>query len=265
MPQGRSIHNRSMRERIEEELDAVEAERGVRVLFACESGSRAWGFASVDSDYDVRFLYAMPTERYLTIRPMRDVIEAMRPDDIDLAGWDLRKALGLLVKANPSLFEWLASPIVYRQDERFFKEFRALADRWYSAERNYLHYLNMATGNWRAYLQDEEVSRKKYLYVLRPTLACRWIERGFGFVPMEFDHLREAVIEDREVASAIEGLLREKRAGVELAKRPPDPTLHAFLQAELERLAAIRPEPRPSLPTEELDEFFRRWIGLVST
>ena len=249
-----------MTERIQAELRRLEEEQDLRVLYACESGSRAWGFASLDSDWDVRFLYVRPRDWYLTIREGRDVVEAMLPDDLDLAGWDLRKTLGLLLKSNPSLIEWLASPIVYTQDETFMAEFRALAADYMSTERSFRHYLHMAQGNWRAYLQGEDVPRKKYLYVLRPVFACRWIEAGLGVTPMEFDWLRAGVPAPVEVADEIERLLVEKREGNELGVGPRLNAIHEFLGTELKRFEKIEWPKEEPLVEEPLNVFFRRWL-----
>jgi uncharacterized protein len=247
--------------RIREELRRLEVEQDLRVLYACESGSRAWGFESLDSDWDVRFLYVRPRDWYLSIRERRDVVEAMLPDDLDLAGWDLRKTLGLLLKSNPSLVEWLASPIVYGQDDAFMAEFRALAAGYISTERSFRHYLHMAQGNWRAYLQDEQVPRKKYLYVLRPVYACRWLEAGLGSAPMEFDRLRAGVPGSTDIEASVDALLVEKRAGSELGVAPRIPPIHAFLESELNRLADLKISEGVSPDEEPLNEFFRRWVG----
>lgn len=249
-----------MRDQIVQALGEIERQYGVHVLFACESGSRAWGFESPNSDYDVRFLYVRPLADYMKIRPPRDVIEEMLPNDLDVSGWDLRKALHLLKKSNPSLFEWLQSPIVYRRNETFMAEFLPLAEAWYDAATMFRHYLHMAEGNWKAYLQGESVSRKKYLYVLRPTLACQWIEERGGPVPMEFDHLVAKASIRGEVRQAIAGLLAQKKAGDELAEGSPDPVLHSFLEAELSRLDGLinRAGEKPS--DADLDALFLRWV-----
>jgi predicted nucleotidyltransferase len=249
-----------MIDRIREELARLEQEENLRVLYACESGSRAWGFASVDSDWDVRFIYIRPTDWYLSIMERRDVVEAMLPDDIDLAGWDLRKTLGLLLKSNPSLIEWLASPFVYAQDEAFMGEFRALAADYMSDERSFRHYLHMAEGNWRHYLQGDEVPRKKYLYVLRPVYACRWLERGLGAVPMEFARLREGCPASPEVEAEVDRLIEDKRNGGELGGGPRNPILHHFLETELARFATVAWPEGPALDEGRLDDFFRRWV-----
>src|SRR5580698_9021306 len=125
------MQNHNIQQRVRDVLAQLEAERQVRVLFACESGSRAWGFASRDSDYDVRFLYVHRRDWYLSVEARRDVIELPIAEDLDVSGWDLRKALRLLRKSNPPLLEWLKSPVVYRHDPVFAVEFGALAAEFY--------------------------------------------------------------------------------------------------------------------------------------
>jgi predicted nucleotidyltransferase len=240
-------------------LQGIERDQEVRVLYACESGSRAWGFASPDSDFDVRFLYTRKPDWYLSIDSGRDVIEADLPGDLDMAGWDLRKTLGLLRKSNPALLEWLRSPIVYAQDLRFVEELKAISADYYSLRRCFLHYLHMAQGNWRNYLLGDTVSYKKYLYVLRPVLAARWIEIKHEAAPMEFETLR-AVLLEPDVDVAIEGLLAKKRVSSELERGPRIEALHKFLERELSRLDCVVWPMEDPPPTEPLNTFFRRWI-----
>lgn len=254
----------AMRARVASELAVVEERHQVRVLYACESGSRAWGFASPDSDYDVRFLYVHEPEWYLGVEEGRDVIEAMLPDDIDLSGWDLRKALRLLRKSNPSLHEWLRSPVVYAADEGFLREFNSLSAVYYRPGRMYAHYLHMALGNWRDYLQKAEVNYKKYLYVLRPVLACRWLQLGYGQPPMEFAPMYERLLVGQpEVYRAVARLLAKKAVSGEMASGPQDPVLHDFLARELAELEALLPAKSSQLPpVEELNAFFVRHCAI---
>jgi predicted nucleotidyltransferase len=151
----------------------IEARHKVKVLFACESGSRGWGFASPDSDYDVRFVYVNRLDWSLTVEPGRDVIEQPISGDLDVNGWYLRKALKLLHSSNPVLLEWLRSPIVYLQDEDLAPRLRALAEQHLSLDQAYHHYVSMAKKSLRDHLLGETVRYKKYLYVLRPLLAAR--------------------------------------------------------------------------------------------
>jgi len=166
----------------------------------------------------VRFLYVHRRDWYLSVEDRRDVFEQPIADDLDVSGWELRKALRLLRKSNPPLLEWLKSPVVYRHDPVFAAEFGALAAEFYSPRRCFAHYLHMAFGNWRDYVRGrEEVSLKKYLYVFRPLLACRWIERQLGQVPMLFAQLVEGVLDEADVRAASLNSSRASR----LAKNSP--------------------------------------------
>lgn len=201
------------------------------------------GLASADSDYDVRFLYLRPRSFYLAIdlEDKRDVIETPLDGSWDVNGWDLRKALQLMRKSNPPLFEWLQSPIVYRESSSIPARLRALLAVHFRPDSALHHYLHMARGNFREYLRGEEVWRKKYFYVLRPLLACRWIERALGPVPMEFARLVEAAADEAPVREAIARLLEEKRGGAELDRGPRIAVLSDFIVAELARHEELRP------------------------
>ena len=254
------MHGNEVFQRVRHALAQVEAERNVRALFACESGSRAWGFASRDSDYDVRFLYVHRRDWYLSVEDRRDVIEQPIAGDLDVSGWELRKALRLLRKSNPPLLEWLKSPVVYRRDAGFESEFNVLADEFYSPRRCFAHYLHMAFGNWRDYLRGrEKVSLKKYLYVFRPLLACRWIERQYGQVPMLFAQLVESVLDEAGVRAALTELVARKQSGVELAAEPPVEALTRFIESELPRLEALNEPEDAAGEVEALNRFFRRY------
>lgn len=135
---------------------------------------KASGFASPDSDYDVRFLYVRTREDYLQLDPLRDVIEQPINDLLDINGWDLQKALRLMYKSNLTLFEWLKSPIIYMETE-FADEMRRVMSDYFSVKHSLYHYISMAEGNYKKYLRTEMVKAKKYFYVLRPLLAGQWI------------------------------------------------------------------------------------------
>ena len=247
----------SLREALEA-LSAVESEEGVRVVYACESGSRAWGFASPDSDYDLRFLYVHHPRWYLSIaEKQRDVIERPIVAGLDISGWDLRKALCLYRRSNPPLMEWLLSPIVYLDRFGVAQKMRQLMAVYYSPTAATYHYLHLAEGNYRRYLQGEEVWLKKYFYVLRPLLAVLWIEQERGAVPTDFGLLLEEVDIRAEVREAIQALVEEKQRGAELRHGPHQPTLDEFIVAELERWQASGVHHRrPSAPLGPLDEVF---------
>src|SRR5688500_17692067 len=162
-----------MKEIIFEKLKSIEHQFDVKILYACESGSRAWGFASPDSDYDVRFIYVHRMDYYLSIDEQRDVIELPINDVLDINGWELRKALRLFRKSNAPLFEWLQSPIVYETNPAFVEDMTRLMSGSFSARAAMHHYLSMAKGVFESDLSAEEVKLKKYFYALRPILAAK--------------------------------------------------------------------------------------------
>jgi predicted nucleotidyltransferase len=228
----------AMRAQILDCLRQIETDHDVKVLFACESGSRGWGFASPDSDYDVRFIYVNRMSWYLTVEPGRDVVEQPISGDLDVNGWDLRKTLQLLRQSNPTLLEWLRSPIVYRDEADTMARLRSLAEEGFSAVRGYHHYVSMAKKNFREHLRGEEVRYKKYLYVLRPLLAARWIRDGRGVPPMRFAALAEATLDDRALLDEINRLLEVKMRAGEAATSPRWIGIHDFIESELNAAAA---------------------------
>jgi len=245
---------------IKQTLAAVEADEDVRILLAVESGSRAWGFPSSDSDYDVRFVYVRRPNLYLSIdlEEQRDVIERPLRDNIDLSGWDIRKALRLFRKSNPPLLEWLQCPTVYLERFSLAVRLRDLLPAFYSPRASFFHYLHMARGNIREYLHGDVVWRKKYFYVLRPLLAMRWIDQGLGPVPIEFARLVEATVSDDAVRTAIDALLSAKRSGAELDRGPRISSISDFIHQEMarfEQTASDRFSPVP--PIEALNQVFR--------
>ena len=200
---------------IKKRLLEVEKEHDVQIIYAIESGSRAWGFESVDSDYDIRFIYMHSKDWYLNVFGKRDVIEYPIIDDFDYSGWDLKKALFLLNKSNPVLFEWLRSPIIYMKSNSHFKILKKVSEEYFSPISSTYHYLHMAKGNYREYLKKDKVRIKKYFYVLRPIFACMWIEQFKESPPIEFENLLELIETDKSIYNNIIELLSRKRAGNE--------------------------------------------------
>ena len=248
------------RAQIDDRLDRVEDEHDVTVLYACESGSRAWGFSSTDSDYDVRFVYVHPRDWYLSIDLERrdDTIDPPIAGEIDLHGWDLRKALGLFRTANPTLLDWLQSPIVYREDAAVMERWRALIPDYYTPRAAGHAYRGMARSVAEQNLSDEPIPHKAYLYVLRALLAVRWAEQDRGPVPVEFDRLVAATVDDKALRTAIDELLAQKRAGTEQDAGPRLPTLHDFIKSELQRQAdATFPDAPSRSGLGPLNDIFR--------
>lgn len=197
-----------MEERIRTKLEEIERKENVKILHCVESGSRAWGFASPDSDYDVRFIYVRPREFYLRLDKTRDVIEWQLDDILDINGWDLSKTLVLLHKSNPTLFEWNASPIVYRTTEEW-ERISSIIHEYFVPKSTLYHYLSIAKRTYQAHLTGETVQLKKYFYILRPLLACKWIlDRGTP-PPMLFRTLVEEYLE-KSIRPDVETLLTLK-------------------------------------------------------
>jgi predicted nucleotidyltransferase len=250
----------TVEEKIRDSLAQIERENQVTVLYACESGSRAWGFESLDSDYDVRFIYLRPTVWYLSVGDRRDVIEFKLNEQLDISGWDLRKALHLMRKSNPPLLEWLQSPIVYLEKKSCIDRIRAIMTKYYSPVACFHHYLHMAQGNYREYLQDDIVWIKKYFYVLRPVLACIWIEQGYGVVPIEFSVLVNRLITDNTLKQAILKLIEQKRAGEELNQGSKIPVISDFIDREIQRLSGISVLPSARISTQSIDRVFQECL-----
>lgn len=251
-----------IRQEILARLQQIEKDEHINVFYACESGSRAWGFPSADSDYDVRFIYSRPVDWYLSIDEKRDVIERPIEDEIDVSGWDVKKALKLLRKSNPPLLEWLQSPIIYKKDGVKTDLLKDLIEDFYSPKASMYHYLNMAKNNFREYLHGETVWVKKYLYVLRPVLACRWISRDKGVVPMEFMSLVEGTGLSPSLQKTIQELVERKKQGDELRRESRIPELSDFLRTEIEKLSGrVDYAESTKGKTEKLDRVFREIVN----
>lgn len=245
-----------MQQLIVKKLDEIERQENVRILLAVESGSRAWGFASEDSDYDVRFIYVRPRNDYLRLEKFRDVIELPLEGELDINGWDLDKTLRLLRSSNPTLFEWFSSPIVYRETP-FADDFRSVMFKYFSTRRGLYHYLSMANGNYREYLKGEMVKAKKYFYVLRPILACRWIIDHGTPPPMLFSELVKSEL-DSAVSKDVVRLLDLKMNSPETKIIPRVESLNKYLENSMEEVQTrIRQMPDDTHHDwEELNQIF---------
>ena len=249
-----------MRARIAAVLAQLEAHHGIRLLYACEAGSRAWGFPSPDSDYDVRFIYCHPADWYLTLVEGPDTLNFPVDDELDLAGWELRKTLRLLRASNAAPFEWLQSPIVYHEALDFRARLAPLLPATFNLKAGLHHYL----GQLRRGLEDDlgaaEVRLKRLFYALRASLAARWIRQRHAGPPMEFRLLRELL--PAALQAEVDELLRQKTGNNEKTLGSPAAALLEFLRAEWEAGQAARaalPALRP-VAGESLDALFRAWV-----
>jgi predicted nucleotidyltransferase len=248
-----------LKEKILAQIKKIEEQYEVKICLAVESGSRAWGFPSKDSDYDVRFIYVHKKDWYLSIDQKREVIELPINDLLDINGWEIRKALKLFRKSNPPLMEWLHSGIVYYQAFSLVDKLKAIQNQVFLPQSALYHYLNMAKGNFRDYLRGDHVKIKKYFYVLRPVLACLWIERYNTVPPIEFQTLVEDLLEEGQLKQEISTLLERKISGDELNLEPKVNAINDFLEKEINRLEEYTKTLKVSKEdmTPDLDDLFR--------
>lgn len=234
-----SISDR-IRDQIMTQLDKIQQTERVNIIFAIESGSRAWGFPSPDSDYDVRFVYARPADWYLSIHPGRDVIERPIEGDLDVNGWDIKKAFGLLLKPNPVLLEWLSSPIRYIWDVAICEKLTSFSAKVTHGAACLNHYRRLGERQWQTYIADEEqISLKKYLYVVRPALAIRWTRMHPDIIPpMNFQKLMEGTDLDLEISDRLIELLETKSQTKEMGKGPREPLIDGLVLSEFEQARA---------------------------
>lgn len=245
-----------MKELIQEKLREIEQREECRILLAVESGSRAWGFASPDSDYDVRFVYVRPEKAYLRLDRTHDVIEVPINDELDINGWDIDKTLRLLHKSNPTVFEWFSSPIIY-QTSAFADQFRPIMQKYFSSKAGLWHYLHMAEGNYRDYLRGKMVRAKKYFYVLRPILACKWILEKGTPPPMLFTELVKSELPD-DLSETVYQLLDLKMNSPEIKEIPRIDQLNRYLDTGIVSVKE-QIEKLPYTPVQdwnELNELF---------
>lgn len=250
-----------MKERIQELLQHTAASHGVHLLLASESGSRAWGFPSLDSDYDVRFLYAHSKDWYLTIDKKDDVIELPINDDIDMNGWDIRKALKLLQKSNSPLLEWLSSPIVYWCDETAMSSFNELSRRAFLPETSCHHYLSMAKKSLSKCDNDKRISVKVYLYTLRAALCCHWIIRRLTQPPMRIQDMLIESCSESHLHRYITDLMELKSKATEKIEIDRSQAFEEYLETVINNAEENIPKNANKLHMEEFDRVLREILS----
>ncbi|MBQ3089597.1 MAG: nucleotidyltransferase domain-containing protein [Oscillospiraceae bacterium] len=242
---------------IEEKCREIEREQSVLLLGAVESGSRAWGIDSPDSDYDVRFLYLRRKEDYLRLEGFRDVIEWQLDDVLDINGWDLYKALRLLKKSNPTVIEWTNSPVVYFTTP-LFEAFKELVPLYFSPKKGAYHYLSMTESNWKTNLSTSRVKAKKYFYVLRPLLAALWIIHRQTPPPVLFERLVDAELPE-ELKGHVAELLQRKKEMNELELIDHVEEIDRFVLSSVDLIRSSLPQlPDEEVSWEAANAFFLR-------
>jgi predicted nucleotidyltransferase len=249
------------RRAIERKLSEIEQVHDVRIIFAVESGSRAWGFPSPDSDYDVRFLYVHRRDWYLSIDPRRDVIELPIEGEFDINGWDIRKALQLLIKSNPVLLEWLRSPVIYRGDGEAMQRLADLGHRTAYFKPSVFHYLHLCESQYARFIDGKDaVPLKKYFYCLRPALALMWLRTNSNQpVPMSVPQLRAGLNLPSELSDFFDHLIAQKAVTKELGSGPRNALLDRFIEQEIQLARSSAGTPPPVHPSliDDANALFR--------
>lgn len=257
-----------MEEIIGEKLKEIEKQHDVRVLLAVESGSRAWGFASASSDYDVRFIYIHRPEWYLSIDSQgtgskRDVIEYPINKKVDINGWELTKALRLFRKSNPTVLEWLRSEFIYFHREAFVERLHVLETEVFNLIPSVHHYFNLAKGNYKKYFQGEEIKIKICLYVVKSLLACIWIKKNKSFPPVRIQDLFGMA--DEILKLEMEQLVSLKLLGEDTVSISEYHTTREFIETNLKSIQQILATQKVEQHnvTAQLDQLFRDVLANV--
>ena len=214
-------------ENIKNLLQKIELEKNIKILFACETGSRAWGFPSPDSDYDVRFIYMHNRDWYLSLSERKDTIEVM-DGDWDITGWDLKKSLMLLKKSNAPLIERFNSPIEYFNEGNFKVAFMELIEACYSPIAVYFHHYSLAKKLWEDLKDADDIKLKSYFYLIRSLLSCNWAVKNKSILPMDIESLM-TLIED-ETRNRIRKLIKLKATVGEKYLHPKDNYLNTWIE-----------------------------------
>ena len=239
------------------ELKELEKKENIKILFAVESGSRAWGFESKDSDYDVRFVYVRPLEWYMSISKRKNTLEVMINEDLDFAGWDLNKAVELLAKSNPPLGEWLNSSIVYTEKDNIISEFDKLFDKYLRENALVYHYLSMASKDMETLCEKREIKLKKYFYMLRSLLASKWVMLYHEKPPILLSELL-TLVKNEAIQREVDKLLEIKKAGDESTKIVGNEIINEFIfdtKKEVEKMVKEIPNSK-NTDLKFLDKFF---------
>jgi predicted nucleotidyltransferase len=255
---------------IDRRLADIAANQKVKIVWAIESGSRAWGFPSPDSDYDARFIYVRSIDQYLSPWTPRDVIEMPIEGDMDVNGWDLGKAIKLMLKGNAVVLEWLQSSIVYGGDKRFQSEMLALANQCADRMNAMRHYFHLGTQQWERFLAlGDEAPAKKLFYSARPALCLRWlrVHRDRSVPPMHFQTLMQDAETPTSIRIEFEELVAAKAQTRELGNTSISEGIRAFINAEYQLANEVLPQTTASQPPENLERanaFFYSWVTAFS-
>lgn len=251
-----------MEEKIKKYLSDLEEEKGIKILLACETGSRAWGFPSPDSDFDVRVIYKHNKDWYLSLTEEKDTIEYfLENNEIDISGWDLRKSLRLLWKSNPPLLERIQSSIIYKADKEFLTGINSVADKTYSRIATIHHYLSMAKKALEEVLSSNDYKLKRFFYALRASVACLWILEKEEIPPIEFRKMVNGLDLPQNLINRIDELIEIKSTISETYLHNGEQDLIKFMVSCIERADnESKSLPASKGQINELNEFFRKTL-----
>lgn len=248
-----------MKTKILNKLSEIEKEKDIKILFAVESGSRAWGFASPDSDYDIRFVYKHKRDWYLNLWEKTDTIQFMTDEDLDGSGWDVRKALKLLTKSNASFTGWLFSPIVYRADEQFLSDIKELANNNFNPVAGFYHFHSM-NKNFEETLGSEKMTLKSFFYAIRTALCANWIYKNETIPPVLFRELFSLI--DTNFHSKLDDLIKLKSERIEKSNEEVDNDLIHLVKQIVDENNSIRDNLVHKKPNP--DEFNKLFLKTIT-
>jgi len=251
-----------MEEKIKKYLSDLEKEKGIKILLACETGSRAWGFPSPDSDFDVRVIYKHEKDWYLSLTEEKDTIEYfLENNEIDISGWDLRKSLRLLWKSNPPLLERIQSPIIYKVDEDFLSGISSIAQKTYSRIATIHHYLSMAKKALEEVVITNDYKLKRFFYALRASVACLWILEKEEIPPIEFGKMVNGLVLPQNLIIRIKELIEIKSTISESYLHNGEKELIEFMKTCIERAdVEFQNLPASKGKMSDLNDFFRKTL-----
>lgn len=248
-----------MKTQIINKLTEIEKANNIKIVFACESGSRAWGFPSPDSDFDVRFIYVRPLNYYLSVAERDDQLSFAINDELDISGWDLRKVLQLMRKSNTTVFEWLQSPIIYKEDVKFKNDLWNLCPNYFSQRANIFHYLGITKGAFDTIENESEIKIKKLFYVLRPLLSAKWNLEKNEIAPMSIEPLMSTL--PTNLFELVNELIKIKSTAAEGFVININKDLKVYIEDEFKYISnAAKDIAKDTYELNNLDEFFIKTI-----
>jgi len=252
-----------MTNKIQQYLSEIERAKQIKILWACETGSRAWGFPSTDSDYDIRLIYLHKKDWYLTLTDQKDSIEMMLDNnDIDISGWELKKSLNLLRKSNAPLLERIQSPIVYQSDEAFMADLRPIAQLSYSKIATIHHYLSMAKKFIDELESSDTFKLKKFFYTLRSALVCRWILEKETIPPIEFSKIYKHLAFDETLIDKIDELILLKTTITEAYLHQGEKPLIDLIKTCIAQAEEHKNTlPAAKVNVEKFNHLFRKYVS----